>query len=133
MEKTTEIKEQEYMGDTTNIIDELISTRKEIISIKMTMDKINSENNEIKKDTAEMKRELNINKMCYENGFYGNEKAIIQYLLQGETSEEMINAKFKVLVELIEIYQKVSAILGDLTEDVEEEENETIGENENNE
>ena len=120
----TEIKEQE-VKDTTNIIDELIFIRKNIIKTKATMEKINAETNEIKKDTAEMSNELNINKMCYSNGFYGNEKAIIQYLLQGETSKEMINAKFKVLAELIEIYQKVSAMVGDL----EIEENEKGDEN----
>jgi len=126
MEKNkTEVKQEEYMGDTTNIIDELIFIRTDILKTKATMEKINAETNEIKKDCTEMNNELAINKMCYSNGFYGNEKAIIQYLLQGETSKEMINAKFKVLAELIEIYQKVSAIVGDL----EQEENEIEGEN----
>ena len=111
--ENTKIKEKEYMGDTTDIISELINLRKEILSTQMKMDKINAESNEIKKDTKAMALELYVNKQCYKSGFYGTEKHLINFLLQNE-GKQMIDKKLPVLIELVSVYSQISSIVGDL-------------------
>ena len=111
----TEIKEQE-IKDTTNIIDELIFIRKNIIKTKATMEKIKNETNEIKADAVNLALQLYTSKKCHEVNFYDDEKSVMKFLLSGNNKIE-IDEKFPVLKELIEIYQKVSAMVGDLSEE----------------
>ena len=114
--KTTEVKEQEYKPDNTDIFSELIEIRKEILSMQMKMDKINTETNEVKKDCKEMGLELYISKQCYKNGFYSTEKEIIQFLLQNE-NKQMIDIKLPVLIELVSVYSKIAGIVGEIQEE----------------
>lgn len=108
----TEIKE--YEPDNTDAWTELIEIKKDIMKIEMNMQKINSETNEIKKDCIEMGLDLYTNKKCYAAEFRDTDKKIISFLLSNETTKEMIDAKFVVLAELLEIYNKISEIVGEI-------------------
>lgn len=110
----TEVKEKEYEPDNTDVFSELIEIKKDILKIKMVMQKIDAESNEIKKDCTQMGLELFIHKKCFAANFRGTDKKIISFLLSSETTKEMIDAKFVVLVELLEIYNKISEIVGEI-------------------
>ena len=113
---------EEVEKDTTDIISELISIRTDILSYQAKMEAIKNETNEVKRDCVELALELYLNKKCHEADFYGSEKQVIRFLLQGN-SKKSIDLKFPVLKQLLEIYSKVYSILGDLEQEEEKGEN----------
>jgi hypothetical protein len=116
MKNTTEIKQEEYMGDTTDVFSQLIEARKEILKLEMEIQKKTKENNEIKRDSGLMAMDLNINRLSYANNFTDFEQKIALYLLDGQTTVE---SKFEVLGSLLTTRRHIKDILGDL--EIEEE------------
>jgi len=131
MENTvTEIEEQEYEPDNTNIFDELIAIRKEILKGKMNIQKIAKANAEITRDSGLMKMKLLINRLCYANNFTDFEQKIAVYLLDGQTDKETLEGKFTVLKELLMVRRYILDVIGEIEEEIKEEENEGEQENE---
>jgi len=119
----TEIKEEEFEQDTTDVFSELIEIRKEIIQTEMEIQKMAKENAEITRDSGLMKQELTINRLCYTNKFSDFEQKIAIYLLDGQTGEAEIKAKFEILKSLLDTRRHILDILGDLDIEVETGEN----------
>ncbi len=123
--KTTEITEQEYYElNNTDIFNELINLRKEIIKTEMNMEKIAKENDEIKRDSGLMAKELLINRLCYANNLTDFEQNVAVYLLDGCKD---IKDKFKILLELLNVRRHILDVLGEISLDIEDE-NEEKGE-----
>jgi len=121
--ENTKVKQEEYIGDTTDVFSQLIEARKEIIQLEMDIAKKTKENEEITRDSGLMKMELYLNRLCYAEKFTDFEQKIAVYLLDGQTTEDAIESKFEVLGSLLETRRYIKDILGNLEEEeIEEEE-----------
>lgn len=108
---------EEIKTDNTTLFDEIVYISETIKQAKQRIQAIDTENKEITKDAVELALDLYISEKCHQHGYYGTEKKLIIYLLSGN-SKSMVDKKFPVLDELIQIYSKVAFL-------VREEENET--------
>ena len=120
----TEVKEKEYMGDTTDVFSELISVKKEILKTEMEIQQLAKETAEITRDSGLMRMELFLNRLCYKNNFTDFEQKIAIYLLDGQTEKGAIEGKFIILKELLMVRRHILDIIGEV-----QEENEIEGEN----
>ena len=88
-----------------------------ILYLKDTMKEAKAKMKEIEKETSEMtrdctimRRERFISHLAYKNDYSNFEKRIAVFVLNGDTGEEELSAKFRVLQQLLEIYRKVEFI-----------------------
>ncbi len=98
------------------LFDEIVYISETIKKAKQRIKEINLDSNEKRKDAVEMALELYINKLCHKHGYYDSEKKLIVFLLSGNT-KNMIDAKFPILDELIQIYSIVSFIVREVEEE----------------
>jgi len=92
------------------LFDEIVYISQTVKQARQRIQAIDTENKEIKKNAVELALELYISEKCHKHGYYDSEKKLIIYLLSGN-SKAMIDKKFPVLDELIQIYSKVSFIV----------------------
>ena len=104
------------MEDNTNLWSEIIYISETMREAKERINKIDSENNELKKDAQTIALELYISEKCHKAGFYGTGKQLIKFILQGNT-KAMIDRKFDILLELISVYQKIAGLVGEIKEE----------------
>jgi len=114
------MKTVEEIQPYTCLLDEFMYIAKEMKKAKQFIQEKQLENLELKRDAKDIATELYISQKCHHEGFYGNAKHLMKFLLQNE-SKEMIDLKFPILVQLIEIYGKINSMV----QEIKEEEGET--------
>ena len=92
------------------LFDEIVYISQTLKQARQRIKEIDADSNEKRKDAVELALELYISEKCHKHGYYDSEKKLIVFLLSGN-SKNMIDKKFPVLDELIQIYSKVSFIV----------------------